>query len=72
MVPAGNHEKFEVIRMWATILVGAAVLVIIILAVRSIYRDKKAGKPSCGGNCGACGGCALSAEKPVSKNHTKK
>ena len=58
--------------MLATILVGAAVLLIVVLAVRSIYNDKKAGKPSCGGNCGACGGCALSAEGHAPKGHSKK
>jgi len=31
------------------------------LLIRSLIRDRKAGKSSCGGNCascGACGGCA--------------
>ena len=38
-----------------------AVLVLIVaLVIRSMVRDRKAGKRSCGGNCascGACGGC---------------
>ena len=40
------------------LLVVAAVVV---LMIRSLVRDKKAGKSACGGNCascGACGGCA--------------
>lgn len=40
-----------------TIIVGAAVCVIVALAVRSMIRDKKAGKSlQCGGNCKNCGG----------------
>ncbi|MBD5394418.1 MAG: FeoB-associated Cys-rich membrane protein [Lachnospiraceae bacterium] len=40
-----------------TIVVGAAVLVIVALAVRSMVKDKKAGKSlQCGGNCKNCGG----------------
>lgn len=40
-----------------TAIVGAIVLLIVGLAVRSMLRDKKAGKPlQCGGDCKHCGG----------------
>ena len=38
-----------------TVVVGAIVVVIAGLAVRSIVKDKKIGK-GCNGNCGSCGG----------------
>ena len=39
-----------------TVVVGAIVVVIAGLAIRSIRKDKKSGK-GCNGNCGSCGGC---------------
>ncbi len=42
------------------VLVAVIVLVVGFL-IRSMIRDKKAGKSACGGNCascGACGGCS--------------
>ncbi len=46
-------------------LINIALILVIVLAVglalRSMIREKKAGKCSCGGgcaSCGACGGCA--------------
>ena len=46
-------------------LINIALIFVIVLVValllRSMIRDKKAGKSSCGGNCadcGACSGCA--------------
>ena len=38
-----------------TVVVGAIVVVIAGLAVRSIVKDKKSVK-GCNGNCGSCGG----------------
>ncbi len=40
-----------------TIITGAVLLVIVGLIVRSMVRDKKSGKSSCGGDCGHCNGC---------------
>lgn len=40
-----------------TILVGALVLGAAGLALRSMIKDKKRGKPLCGGDCGKCRGC---------------
>ncbi len=41
-----------------TIIVLLIVAAIAIFAVRSIYKDKKNGKSSCGGDCSKChGGC---------------
>ncbi len=49
-------------------LINIVLVAVLVLAVgfliRSMIRDKKAGKPSCGGNCascGACGGCSKCA-----------
>lgn len=45
---------------WINIALVAALVLIVGLLMRSMIRDKKAGKPSCGGSCagcGACGGC---------------
>lgn len=40
-----------------TVIVGAIVLGIVALAVRSMIRDKKRGKSlQCGGDCKHCGG----------------
>lgn len=40
-----------------TVIVGAVILGITILALRSMIRDKKSGKSlQCGGDCGKCGG----------------
>ena len=43
----------------ATIVVSLIVLAIVSLVVWKMVRDKKRGKGgcSCGGDCGACGGC---------------
>ena len=43
------------------IALGLVIVLVVALLLRSMIRDKKAGKFSCGGNCascGACGGCA--------------
>ncbi len=41
-----------------TVFVGALVLGAIVLAVRSMVRDKKNGKSiQCGGDCSHCGHC---------------
>ncbi|MDY4835826.1 MAG: FeoB-associated Cys-rich membrane protein [Frisingicoccus sp.] len=39
-----------------TVFVGGGVILVIFLAVRSIYKDKKSGK-ACSGQCGGCKGC---------------
>ena len=35
----------------------AALVLIVSLLIRSMVRDRKAGKSPCGGNCAACGAC---------------
>lgn len=35
----------------------AALILIVGLLIRSMIRDRKAGKSPCGGNCAACGVC---------------
>lgn len=44
-------------------IVLVAVLILIVgLLLRSMIRDKKTGKSSCGGNCANCGVCACSSK----------
>lgn len=41
-----------------TFVVGMIMLVVVILAIRSMIKDKKAGKSlQCGGDCSKCRGC---------------
>lgn len=40
---------------YGSILVGAILLAIVVLIIRKLVKDKRAGKSSCGGNCSACG-----------------
>ena len=40
-----------------TVLVGAIVLACVALAIRSLRKDKKNGKSSCGGDYAHCRGC---------------
>ena len=35
----------------------AAIAAMVVLLIRSMIRDRKAGKSACGGNCASCGGC---------------
>lgn len=43
----------------STFLVLCVLILIISLCVRTIIKDKKSGKSSCGGNCGGCGSASL-------------
>ena len=43
---------------WGSFAVGAVVLAVIVLIVMKFVRDKKAGRYTCGGNCGSCGACS--------------
>lgn len=38
----------------ATILIIAAIAAVFALMIRSLVKDKKAGKSSCGGGCAGC------------------
>lgn len=48
----------------ATIIVGLIAAAVLFLAARQLYKDKKSGKSSCGGNCA---GCPRACEKTVKK-----
>ena len=39
---------------WGPILVVLIVIAVVILAVRTIIKDKKAGRSSCGAGCAGC------------------
>ena len=46
----------------------AVIALVVSLLIRSMIRDRRAGKSSCGGNCascGACGGCASCGQRPA-------
>ena len=40
-----------------SILIGLAVLAVVALIVRKLYRDRKRGRSSCGCGCDHCSGC---------------
>ena len=40
-----------------TILISLLLLAAVALIIRSMMRDKKQGKSSCGGNCADCAAC---------------
>lgn len=40
----------------ANLIVCGILLIVVVLIVRKLIRDKKAGKHICGGSCGSCGG----------------
>ncbi len=42
---------------FATLVISLAMLLLIAAALRSVIRDKKRGRSSCG-SCGGCAGCA--------------
>ncbi len=39
---------------WGSLVVGAVVLAVVVLIIVKMVKDRKAGKFTCGGNCGAC------------------
>ena len=57
------------------IVLVAVIVLITGLLIRSMVREKKAGKSSCGGNCASCGACSgcsacgtCGAAKPAALN----
>ncbi|MEE1598995.1 FeoB-associated Cys-rich membrane protein [Acidaminococcus fermentans] len=40
-----------------TFVVGLVLFLIVAAVIRKMYKDHKAGKSCCGGNCGSCGLC---------------
>ena len=38
---------------FSSVIVSIVLIIIVLLAIRSIIRDKKNGKSSCGGSCGS-------------------
>ena len=39
-------------------LLVAVIAAVVVLLIRGMIRDKKAGKSSCGGSCASCGACS--------------
>ena len=50
------------------IVLIAAIAVIVVLLIRSMIRDRKAGKSACGGNCACCGACSDTGKSDPSRN----
>ena len=46
-----------------TILISLLLLTAVALIIRSMMRDKKQGKSSCGGNCAGCAACGACHNK---------
>lgn len=46
-----------------TILISLVLLAVVGLIIRSMIRQKKQGKSSCGGNCAACAACGACHKK---------
>ena len=46
-----------------TILISLFLLAVVALIIRSMMRDKKQGKSSCGGNCAGCAACGACHNK---------
>lgn len=44
-------------KIISSVIVGIIFLALVFLVIRSMVRDKKAGKGICGGDCSACKGC---------------
>ncbi len=53
----------------STILVSLIIVFAVVLAIRSIRKDKANGKSSCGGNCNSCGGLCHSKSNLVDTYH---
>lgn len=52
-----KNQKEKEEDMMATLIVGAAVAGLVVVAVRKLARDKRNGKSlSCGGDCSRCKG----------------
>ncbi len=54
---AGAAIFFERKKTMSTVIIGALVGTALFFAVRSLRKDKKAGRSVCGGNCASCGCC---------------
>lgn len=52
-----------------TIFVSAIIVLIVVLIIRKLIRDKKAGRHSCGGDCGGCAGCSGCCDVHDEHNH---
>lgn len=58
---------------WGSIVVLVIILAVVAAVVAKMIRDKKNGKPSCGGDCSSCGGaCGCSGASVQNKKSTHK
>ena len=57
----------------ADVIVGIVVALLVVLAVRSMVKAKKAGKSMCGGDCGNCAmkGCTMCTDNSNDKQSDK-
>ena len=47
----------EIIGLISTLSVALIIGVVLFLAGRKLWKDRKSGKSTCGGNCASCGCC---------------
>lgn len=52
---------------WGTLLISAALVIVVALVIWSMVRGKRQGKSSCGCSCGSCGGCGACHSKAPEK-----
>lgn len=48
--------------MNGNLIVGLVIVLMIVAAVYVLYRNRRAGKCSCGCSCGACGRCGSTTD----------
>lgn len=52
----------------STVIIGLIVVVILFLAGRKLYKDRKSGKSPCGGRCSCCQGCCACHKEHSAKS----
>ena len=55
---------------FVNIVLVAVIAAVVILLIRGMVRDRKAGKTSCGCNCADCGACSACGKCPVGSNRS--
>ena len=51
-----------------TILISIVLIVLVAVVIRSVIRDKKMGKSTCGGSCASCRMCAACRQSGKTSN----
>ena len=66
-LPPFSKGSVKMLTWFSVNLINIALIAVIAaitgLVIRSIVRDRRAGKSSCGGKCADCGGCSACGKK---------